>query len=217
MMKTAEQKSADQNADRKSADLKIDRSTSSSDHLVYDFKPSLFGAPWRFRLLPGALEWRAGGRVGQASYADVRRMRLSFRPVSMQTYRFVAEIWPRRGAKLRIVSSSWRSMVEQERRDAAYRAFVSELGRRIVDAQPAMSVETGSPPLVYWLGVAVVTVMALGLAALTVRALQIGAWSGAAFIAGFLALLLWQASTFMRRNRPGRCRPDALSVEVLPQ
>ncbi len=188
-----------------------------SDPVAYDFKPSLLGASWRFRLSPDALEWQAGRRTGRVPYADIRRLRLSFRPISMQTYRFIAEIWPRRGAKLRVVSSSWRSMVEQERQDVGYRAFVTELGRRVAKAQPTMAVETGSPSFMYWLGSAVVAIVALGLAGLMVRALQLEMWGGAAFIAAFFALALWQAGTFLRRNRPGRCRADALPDEVLPK
>lgn len=184
--------------------------------ITYDFKPSLFGAPWRFRLLPDALEWQVGGRAGQVPYADIQRMRLSFRPISMQTYRFVTEVWPRRGPKLRLMSTSWRSIVEQERQDVGYRAFVTELGHRIAKAQPTMSVETGSPPFIYWLGAAIVAIVALGLAGLIVRALQLEMWGGAAFIAAFFTLALWQAGTFLRRNRPDRRQPDALPDDVLP-
>jgi hypothetical protein len=57
----------------------------------------------------------------------------------------------------------------------------------------------------------------LGIAALAVRALQIGALAGAAFIAAFLALFLWQAGGFFLRNRPGRYRPDAVPPLLLPR
>lgn len=188
----------------------------SPDALVYAFKPSLAGAAWTFRLRPDVLEWTVGRRRGQVGYADIRRLRLSFRPISMQAYRFVAEIWPRHGAKLRIVSSTWRSMVEQRRQDAAYRDFIAALGHRIAGAQPAMSVEIGLAPPIYWPGAGMVVAVALGLAALEVRAVQLEAWSGAAFIGGFFMLFLWQTGTFLGRNRPARCRADALEDRVLP-
>jgi hypothetical protein len=56
----------------------------------------------------------------------------------------------------------------------------------------------------------------LGLAALTLHALQTGAWAGAAFVGGFLALFLWQSGSYFRRNRPGSYRPDALPEALVP-
>ena len=59
------------------------------------------GAPWEFRLRPDALEWRMGRQEGRILYGRIRRIRLSFRPVTMQTRRFVTEIWsPRRSTAL---------------------------------------------------------------------------------------------------------------------
>jgi len=52
---------------------------------------------------------------------------------------------------------------------------------------------------------------------LIVRALQVDAMSGAAFIGGFLVLLLWQGGTYFRRNRPGVYRPDALPAALMPK
>ena len=66
----------------------------------YTYKPSLLGAPHEFRLAPDALVWRVGGRTGSAAYGDILRVRLSFRPMTMQPYRFQAEIWPDAGPKL---------------------------------------------------------------------------------------------------------------------
>jgi hypothetical protein len=64
---------------------------------VYIHKPSLMGAPWELHLRPDALEWRTGRHEGRIPYARVRRVRLSFRPVTMQTRRFVAEVWSEAG------------------------------------------------------------------------------------------------------------------------
>src|SRR5258707_159174 len=110
---------------------------------LYAYKPSLLGAPHEFRLARDALVWRVGGRAGHAPYDRIRRLRLSFRPVTLQSYRFLAEVWPDAGPKLQIASTSWRSMVELERLDQAYAAFVAELGRRIGGTGARTSFETG--------------------------------------------------------------------------
>jgi hypothetical protein len=194
---------------------------SVSDDVAYSYRPSLLGAAWSFRLTAGGMAWEAGRKSGLIPYRAIRGVRLSFKPASMQTQRYLTEIWAEGAPKLEIVSSSWKSMVEQERLDKTYAAFVTELHRRIaqVEGQGSAPVryEQGSPPLLYWPGLAVFAGVALGLAWLTVRALQSDAMAGAAFIAAFMLLFLWQGGNFFRRNRPGRYRPDALPDVLMPK
>ena len=54
------------------------------------------GAPFMFRLTADALEWSKGGFAGRTPYGRIRRMRLGFRPMTMQNHRFLTEIWTRR-------------------------------------------------------------------------------------------------------------------------
>src|SRR5258708_13486322 len=126
----------------------------------------------------------------------------------MQSHRFRAESWPASGSKLQMASSSWRSMVDHERHEAAYTGFLLELHRRLVSAQVAISFECGSPALRYWPGVVIFGGVALGLAALTVQALAGGAWMGAAFVGGVLSIFLWQAGGFFPPNPPRPSRPQ---------
>jgi hypothetical protein len=183
----------------------------------YTFKPSLFGAAWHFRLVPEAIEWQTGGQCGRIAYSDIHRVRLSYRPTTMEMHRFRTEVWARDGSKIEFASTSWRSMVEQDRHDHAYTAFITELHRRIAEAGTTASFETGSPRLLYWPGLAIFVGVALALAGLTVRAIQVGAWDGAVLVGGLLALFLWQAGTFFRLNRPGSYSPDALPAGRLPK
>jgi hypothetical protein len=185
--------------------------------LIYAYKPSLMGAPFEFRLASDAFEWRKGSFSGRTPYNRIRRIRLGFRPITMQNHRFLTEVWPLEGPKLQIASTSWKSLVEHERLDAAYRAFVTELSRRIGAAGAETLFHTGSPVLLYWLGLVVFAGASLALAVLVVRALQVTAWGGAAFIAAFLALFLWQAGAFFHRNRPGTFRPESVPPQVLPK
>jgi hypothetical protein len=183
---------------------------------TYSYKPSLMGAPFWFRLTDSALEWSKGRYADRVPYDRIRRLRLSFRPVTMQTHRFQAEIWPVAGPKLLVASTSCRSIVEQERHDAAYRDFVVELHRRIAAHGGQPSLEAGAPAPIFWIGLVVFTGACLALAALVVRALQLGELAGAAIVGGFLALFLWQVGGFLARNRPATYRPDALPPQVLP-
>ena len=192
-------------------------STESVADIAYAYKAALLGAPLEFRLTPTALEWSRGNAHGRAPYDRIRRIRLGFRPMTMQNYRFLTEVWSADGPKLQIASTSWKSLVEHERLDAAYRVFVTELCRRTGAANREAAFDAGSPAIIYWLGVIVFAGASLALAGLTVRALQVQAWSGAAFIAAFLGFFLWQAGAFFHRNRPGAFRPDAVPPAVLPR
>lgn len=184
---------------------------------VYTFRPSLLGAPWQFTLAPDGIRWTVGSRSGRLAYGQVRRIRMSYRPANMQSYRFITELWGQGAPRLRIVSTSWKSMFEQERLDKAYAAFVTELHRRLAEANATPLYQQGVHPLTYWPGLILFTGIALGMAALAVRALQEDVSAGAAFVGAFLLLFLWQGGNFFRRNRPGVYRPDALPREILPK
>ena len=184
--------------------------------LTYSYRPSLLGAPWEFVLTGETLDFRAGRKAGRVSFRKIRRMRLSFRPIAMQSQRFLAEIWAEGAPKLEICSSSWKSMVEQERFDRAYATFVGELHRRVAQEGRTVRFEQGSSPLLYWPGLAIFVVVSLALAALVVHGLQAQTMAGAGIVAAFLLIFLWQAGNYFRRNRPGFYRPDALPVALMP-
>jgi len=84
-------------------------------HVTYAYKPSLMGAPLELRLTSEALEWRRGGPSHRIPYGRIRRIRLGFRPMTMQNYRFLTEVWVAEGPKLQIASTSWKSVFEHER------------------------------------------------------------------------------------------------------
>jgi len=184
--------------------------------LSYSYRPSLLGPAWEFKLGAHGIDWSGGTRSGHVPYAKLRRVRMSYRPMSMQSHRFTTELWAEDGPRLQIVSTSWKSMVEQERLDRTYAAFVRELHRRIAEAGAPVRCEQGKNPWLYWPGVTVFAGVALGLAFLVMRALQAQALAGAVFIAAFLLLFLWQGGNFFRRNRPGLYRPDALPADLMP-
>src|SRR5436190_21656704 len=137
---------------------------------VYSYKPSLAGTPWVLRLASHDLIWNRGRHSGRLPYRDVARIRLSFRPVTMQTRRFLTEVWGPGAPKLVIASASWKGLVEQETLVKSYSEFVTALHARITAAGGRPRCEIGLHPLLYWPGVIVYAAVLLGLAALIVRA-----------------------------------------------
>lgn len=189
----------------------------AAESTAYAYRPSLLGAAWEFKLVGDGIDWSAGRKAGHIPFRTVRRLRMSYRPASMQSHRFMTELWADGAPKLEILSSSWKSLVEQERLDKPYAAFVAELHRRVALAAPPARFEQGSHPLLYWPGLIAFGGVSLGLALLIVRALQADSKGGAAFVGAFLVLFLWQGGNFFRRNRPGFYRPEALPPELMPK
>jgi hypothetical protein len=183
---------------------------------AYAFKASLAGGMRRFTLKPDALHWQVGNRGGSARYDRIRAVRLSYRPVTMQSHRFVAEIWPVGQSKIQIVSVSWRSMMEQQRLDAAYAAFLAELHRRIAIARGNTQFSAGLPLVIYWIGVTVFTAVLLATAALVVRAAQTAQWTATVFVALFLAVFTYQIGQYFYRNQPRRYPSGQIPAAVMP-
>jgi hypothetical protein len=134
----------------------------------------------------------------------------------MQQGSFVAYIWPAGAPKITITSATWKSMVEVVRQDEPYRDFILALHRRLIEAGASPDYVRGVKSYTYWPGLALMAMASLGFVMLIVRAVQTAAWAGAAFIAVFLALFLWQLGGYFRRNRPGTYRPDDVPAELLP-
>jgi hypothetical protein len=183
----------------------------------YSFRPSVMGQPHAFQLGPDALYYEIGMHAGSVSYYTIRRLRLSFRPLSLANYRFVAEIWSDTAPKLTISSTSWRSVVEQQRQDEAYSAFVRELARRIGASGSAASLETGSPPYIYWPGVVLCGTLLIALPWIIYRGIEAGTYGGAALVTALFVFFGWQVGNLFRRNRPGTFHSDAVPDNVLPR
>jgi hypothetical protein len=183
----------------------------------YAFKASLLGAMCQFTLKPDALHWQIGRRIGGIRYDQVRAVRLSYRPVTMQSHRFVAEVWPAGQPKIQIVSVSWRSVVDQQRLDAGYAAFIAELHRRLAAAGSSAKFSAGLPVAIYWIGVVVFSAVLLATAALAWRAARSAQWGATAIVGVFLVVFAYQIGNYFYRNQPVRYRPDDLPAAVMPK
>jgi hypothetical protein len=191
-------------------------SAADATELSYSYRPSLLGAPWMLTLTPAGIAFSTGGRSGVVPYEKIGRLRMAYRPTSMQTTRFTTEIWASGQPPLRIVSTTWKSMVEQQRLDGDYVRFVTALHERVAAAGGNVVCERGRPSLIYWPGLAVFIGVSLGLALLIVRALQARALVPAVFVGIFFATFVWYGATFFGRNRPGHYSVGAPPRDLLP-
>jgi hypothetical protein len=196
--------------------MSLDASAEHDDATYYAFKQSLVGAASEFILGENDIEWRSGARSLRIQYKDIRQVRLAFRPVTLQNYRFVAEVKSRTGIKFTVASTSWRSLVEHQRYDRQYKAFITEMHRRIAASGGSVRYVIGAPAFLYWPGLLIFTGLMVTVASLAVRAVLVGEWQATAFIVVMMGFFLWQTVAFFRRNRPGDYAPDRLPDQVLP-
>ena len=92
----------------------------------YAYKASLVSSAQQFELTDEGLSWRIGRRSGVWPYAGIASIRLSYRPMSMQSRRFRADIAKTGGGRIAILSTTWQTVSLMAPQDQGYRAFISE-------------------------------------------------------------------------------------------
>jgi hypothetical protein len=186
------------------------------DGTTYAYKASLVGSAHRFELTPEGLSFHVGRKSGVWPYADISSVRLSYRPVSMQSRRFRADIGNESGERIAILSTTWQTVALMEPQDRNYRAFMVELHKRLAGVEGRIALTGGLKSWIYNASLAVIGLVAVAMAGLLARAVAIGEFGGILFILGFAALFGWQIGGFVLRNKPRNYTFDDLPKELLP-
>ena len=180
----------------------------------YAYKASLIGSAHQFELTDAGLMWEVAGRSGIWAYTDIAAIRLSYRPVSMQSRRFRADIVNASGRRIAVLSTTWQTVSLMMPQDHGYRAFITDLHRRMAEAGSKAALIGGIGPKAYAAALVLLSLLAVAMAGLLARALFTGEFTGALFLVGFAVLFAWQIGGFVKRNRPRSYAfgdlPDAL-------
>jgi hypothetical protein len=182
----------------------------------YAYKASLIGAAHRFELTDAGLSWHIGGKSGLWPYAGISEIRLSYRPVSMQSRRFRADIEGADHGRLVLLSTSWQTAALMAPQDHDYRAFITQLHARLNEAGSRAALIGGLRPRIYAAALVLLMLVAIAMIGLLVRAIATGEFAGILFLVGFAALFTWQVGGFVRRNRPRAYTFDHLPAALLP-
>jgi hypothetical protein len=182
----------------------------------YAYKASLIGSAHQFELTDGGLSWQVGGKSGVWPYAEISAIRLSYRPMTMQSHRFRADIEHGSRQRIAILSTSRQTVALMAPQDRDYRAFIVGLHDRLARAGSKAALVGGIGPISYAAGSMLLALVVIAIAGLLVRALATGEWAGALFLVGFAALFGWQIGGFMSRNRPRFYTLDHLPEALLP-
>ena len=184
--------------------------------ISYAYKASLVSSAQQFELTDAGLSWRIGRRSDVWPYADIASIRLSYRPMSMQARRFRADIERAGGGRIAILSTTWQTISLMTPQDQGYRAFITELHRRMRVAGSRASLTGGIGTTSYAIAVAMLVLLAIAMVGLLVRALATSEFIGALFLVGISIWFAWTIGGFIKRNRPRRYSFDALPETLLP-
>jgi hypothetical protein len=184
--------------------------------ISYLYKASLISSAYQFELTDAGLSWRIGRRSGVWPYADIASIRLSYRPMSMQARRFRADIEKAGEGRIAILSTTWQTVSLMTPQDQGYRAFITELHRRMRAAGSRASLTGGIGTVSYATAVAMLVLLAIAMIGLLVRALATSEFTGALFLIGIAIWFAWTIGGFIKRNRPRRYSFDALPETLLP-
>ena len=182
----------------------------------YAYRASLIGAAHRFELTDDGLSWRVGGPSAVWPYLTVASIRLSYRPVWMQSHRFRADLENASRERIAVLSTSWQTAALMAPQDRDYRAFITQLHRRLAQTGSTAVLTCGLRSNIYVAALVLLALVAAALAGLSARALATGEFAGLIFLAGFAALFAWQVGGFIRRNRPRSYGFDDLPKDLLP-
>ena len=134
----------------------------------------------------------------------------------MQARRFRADIERAGGGRIAVLSTTWQTVSLMAPQDQGYRAFITELHRRMKEAGSRASLIGGIGTMSYAIAVAMLVLLAIAMVGLLVRALATSEFTGALFLIGISVWFAWTIGGFIKRNRPRRYSFDALPATLLP-
>ncbi len=182
----------------------------------YTYKASLVGSAHQFDLTDAGLSWRIGSRSGVWPYAEIASVRLSYRPMTMQSRRFRADIEGAGGGRIALFSTTWQTVALVAPQDESYSIFITELHRRMKAAGSRAALIGGVGQANYATAVTIVALLAIAMVGLLARALATSQFTGALFLVAMAVWFAWSIGGFIRRNRPRRYSFDQLPEDLLP-
>jgi hypothetical protein len=184
--------------------------------LVYEHRAKPYAQEARFEMKPDVLAVTQGSRSGDFAYGDITLVRLLYKPRNTTNEGYQAKLYRKDRRTVGLTNLTWKSLVDLDRQDADYTAFVKALILRVAAANPHVILEAGMPRWLHTLtavagGIAMVALVLVGIAAL-----RQGGWPMALMTVAIGAYFVWWTWRYLGRNRPRRFQPDAIPGDVLP-
>jgi hypothetical protein len=155
-------------------------------------------------------------KVDKVRLSDIAQMRFTYEPGNISAKGFKTKLTLKDGRTITFGNISWRSFVEIDRQEEAYRRFVTGLAGAVAKANPQCRFVSGKP-LALWIPFAVLGISAsFGMAFFAWSGWSRGN-SGAAFLALLLfGFAIWQIEPMVRLNRPRELSTGEVPPRMLP-
>lgn len=184
--------------------------------LTYSHAPRPIAAPVTFTLAGDRLTVDTGRKVQEVRLGAVEQVRMSYEARGFARQAFQTRVRLKDGKSFVFSSVNWKSFVESERLDPAYRAFAQALLQAVAAANPDARFVAGRPG---WIWAINLGLGVISFAAVTVflwRAVMAGYTTAALFGAVFMAAGIWQLEPMIRLNKPRRFTPDSPPANLMP-
>jgi hypothetical protein len=188
----------------------------SSSVLTYSHRPKPIGDAIVLRLDDEGLELHAFGQDAAMRFADMREVRLAYRPRNVSSHLFEVTVSNAGRRRLRYGNFVWKGLMDIERNDAAFSAFTRALLLRAHAANGAIVFMAGLPAWRYYPAAALGGATLLVMLGVAISALTSGSWPAALLAIGFGTIFGVWTWRYLTRNRPRAFTPDAPPMELLP-
>lgn len=183
---------------------------------VYAHRAKPIAPPMVLRLSDELIIGERGSRKEPILLSKLARIRLRYAPRNTALHAFRCEARAIDGRGVVFDNISWTSLMQNERLDADYRAFVLDLVTRAAKANPKLQLEAGVGRFHYRLmqisGIAIlVGLIATGVAAAIGKSLPL-----AGLAAALVIYLGYWLREFLTRNKPRSFEASAVPEGVLP-
>lgn len=183
---------------------------------TYAHTPKPFGREVTFTLKGRELIVSDERKTLTAPLKEVVQVRLTYEPRNTMAKGFRMKLWLSNNRTAAMSNLAWKSLIQVERQDAPYRAFITNLITEIGKANPACIFLAGQPKPFWLLVVAAALATVAGFIWLIVRSMQAGSSSMALLTVVFGAYFTFTIGEMIRRNRPRTFTAQTIPADLLP-
>jgi len=184
---------------------------------TYSHRAKPYAQEAAFSLLADHLHVDQGRRSGDFPYRDIVLIRLTYKPRNTTNEGYHARLYRSDKHTVSFTNLSWKSLVDMERQDAAYRRFLERLIGEVHAANPNVLLQAGMPGWLHMITAAAGLVAILALAIVTGQAVLNGALPVAMITGGLAAYFAWWTLRYLGRNRPRGFSIGRIPEDVLPK
>lgn len=182
----------------------------------YSFTPGALRPPTTISVRPEGLSVVTGAVSRRVPWAEIRTIQLAFDPTRFDRQRFECRLFPRAGAPIGILSTSYLGPGRFQLQAAEYRQIVEEIHECLRAQGKDVAFAAGTTSLRYGINIAILfTVLGLLVPALVIAGT---AFLGPLVILQLIAMAvgLWWAGKWFLANRPSTYDPRAIPEGLLP-